>query len=89
MQGAAAPRELSDAIDCKNYAIYSPGGNPGIFQNNTTANPRSWCPGAIVPTRFFDMNPLPATAQVELVIGNPSPWTADSQYVTSVNILER
>ncbi|MGJ7904432.1 discoidin domain-containing protein [Lysobacter sp. 1R34A] len=80
---------FSTRTDCASYEQFSPRGNPGIFRNNTTTNPRSWCPGALVPMRYFDLGNIAGkTLQVGLGVGNPSPWTADSQYVTSVSVLE-
>jgi len=80
---------FSTAIDCAEYEQYSPRGNPGIFRNNTTSNPRSWCPGALVPTRFFDLGDI-AGQQVSFTIGigRKSPYVGDSQYRTSVALLE-
>lgn len=40
-------------IDCAPYQRYSPDGNPALFRNNTTLNPRNWCPGALVPVHTF------------------------------------
>jgi hypothetical protein len=40
-------------IDCAAYQRYSPDGNPALFRNNTTLNPRNWCPGALVPVHTF------------------------------------
>ena len=80
---------FSDKIDCSSYAQYSPDGNPGIFQNNNSSNPRSWCPGAIVPTRFFNLATLPASIYYNVTIGNASPWVGDSNYRTSVNVIEK
>ncbi|MGO1068781.1 peptide-N-glycosidase F-related protein [Lysobacter sp. CA199] len=80
---------FSTKIDCASYEQFSPRGNPGIFRNNNTSNPRSWCPGALVPMRYFDLGDIAGkTIQVTLGVGNPSPWTSDSQYVTSVSVLE-
>jgi hypothetical protein len=45
--------KFSTEIDCAPYAQYSPDGNPGIFRNNLTSNPRNWCPGALVPSHTF------------------------------------
>lgn len=87
--GAQTLASFSTAIDCATYEQYSPRGNPGLFRNNTTSNPRSWCPGAVVPTRFFDLGTLPANLQYTLKVGNPSPWTADSLYRTSINVLKK
>ncbi|MBO0840258.1 MAG: hypothetical protein J2O49_05525 [Sciscionella sp.] len=81
---------FSDAVDCAQYAVYSPDGNPGIFVGNTTYNPRSWCPGAAIPTRFFDLGDIAnKTTTVNLAIDRPTPFTAESQYRTSLAILEQ
>lgn len=80
---------FSTKIDCASYEQYSPRGNPGIFRNNNTTNPRSWCPGALVPMRYFDLGDITGkTLQFALGVGNPSPWTSDSVYRTSVSVLE-
>ncbi|BAV97211.1 discoidin domain-containing protein [Lysobacter enzymogenes] len=80
---------FSTKIDCATYEQYSPRGNPGIFRNNNTSNPRSWCPGALVPMRYFDLGDIRGkTLQFTLGVGNRSPWTADSVYNTSVSVLE-
>ncbi|MEH6413501.1 discoidin domain-containing protein [Pseudomonas sp. CGJS7] len=80
---------FSTKIDCASYEQFSPRGNPGIFRNNNSSNPRSWCPGALVPMRYFDLGNIAGkTIQVTLGVGNPSPWTVDSQYVTSISVLE-
>ncbi|QQP97884.1 discoidin domain-containing protein [Lysobacter enzymogenes] len=80
---------FSTKIDCASYEQYSPRGNPGIFRNNNTSNPRSWCPGALVPMRYFDLGDISGkTLQFTLGVGNRSPWTADSVYNTSISVLE-
>jgi hypothetical protein len=48
--------KFSTEIDCAPYAPFSPDGNPGIFRNNLTSNPRNWCPGALVPSHSFPAN---------------------------------
>jgi hypothetical protein len=42
---------FSTKVDYASYAQYSPDGNPRIFRNNNTTNPRNWCPGELVPPR--------------------------------------
>ena len=80
---------FNTGVDCASYEVYSPRGNPGIFRNNTTTNPRSWCPGALVQMRYFDLGQVNGTPQnISLQIGNASPWSAQSLYRTSVSILE-
>ena len=51
--GGTTVGTFSTEIDCAPYAKYSPDGNPGIFRNNLTSNPRNWCPGALVPSHTF------------------------------------
>ena len=48
--------KFSTEIDCAPYAQFSPDGNPGIFRNNLTSNPRNWCPGALVPSHSASAN---------------------------------
>jgi len=45
--------KFNTEINCARYEKYSPDGNPGIFRNNKTSNPRNWCPGALVPSHSF------------------------------------
>lgn len=81
---------FSTAVNCAEYEQYSPRGNPGIFRNNTTTNPRSWCPGALVAMRFFDLGDIrDKSVSVKVDIGRPAPFTADSSYRTSLAILEQ
>jgi hypothetical protein len=49
---------FSTMVDCKRYRQYSPDGNPIIFLNNKTNNPRNWCPGALLAARAFKVNLL-------------------------------
>jgi len=80
---------FNDGVDCAQYAVYSPRGNQGIFANNTTTNPRSWCPGALIQTRYYDLGAVNGTSQnISVTVGNPSPWTAQSLYRTSLSIIE-
>jgi hypothetical protein len=74
---------FSTAIDCKPYAKFSPDGNPGIFQNNTTNNPRNWCPGAPVATHTFPVTLNPGMNTVSLDI-SPSAVPMGSYYATSI-----
>ena len=69
-------------VNCASYAQYSPDGNPGIFQNNTTNNPRNWCPGELVPPRSFPATLNTGTNSVSLGI-TPSTVPSGSYYPTS------
>ncbi|WP_436495479.1 discoidin domain-containing protein [Actinokineospora sp. HUAS TT18] len=81
---------FSTQVDCAAYEQYSPDGNPGIFRNNLTTNPRSWCPGRLVETRFFDLGDITAQdVAVTIGIGRPVPFVGDSNYRTSVALIER
>jgi hypothetical protein len=74
---------FSTMVDCKRYRQYSPDGNPFIFLNNKTNNPRNWCPGALVAARAFKVNLLSEKPSVRawmtrgylrgLTTGPPSP----------------
>jgi hypothetical protein len=75
---------FSTEIDCASYAMYSPDGNPGIFQGNTTDNPRNWCPGALVPSHTFPVTLTAGSNTVSLGI-NPSAVPSGSYYATSIN----
>lgn len=80
---------FNTGIDCASYLQYSPRGNPGIFQNNLTTNPRSWCPGALVPLRYFPVTQVggaPATIQLDL--SRTGPYTSDSMYRTSLSLIK-
>ena len=81
---------LNTAVNCADLAQYSPDGNPGIFQNNTTRNPRNWCPGGIIATHYFPLSNLAAgqNVSVTLGIGRKSPYTSDSYYRTSLSLIE-
>lgn len=80
---------FNTGVDCAALAVYSPRGNPGIFQNNLTTNPRSWCPGGVIQTRYYDLGAVNGITQdISVKVGNPSPWTAQSVYRTSLSILE-
>lgn len=56
--------QLLDTIDtqkdCAPYKMYSPRGNPGIFQGNNTFNPRNWCPDEVLPHNYVYIGNLPA-----------------------------
>jgi hypothetical protein len=75
---------FSTAIDCSSYAKYSPDGNPGIFQGNTTNNPRNWCPGALVPSHTFAVTLDGGATPVSLGI-SPAAVPSGSYYPTSIN----
>ncbi len=80
---------FSTAVDCANLEQYSPDGNPGIFRNNTTGNPRSWCPGGLIPSRYFPTGDITGKdVSVTIGIGRPVPYVGDSGYRTSVSLLE-
>lgn len=74
---------FSTKIDCAPFAKLSPDGNPGIFQGNTSYNPRNWCPGALVPSHTFPVTLLPGTTPVVLDV-RPPQVPAGSVYVTSI-----
>jgi hypothetical protein len=71
------------AIDCAPYAKLSPDGNPGIFKNNTTNNPRNWCPGALVPAHSFPVTLQPGANPVTLEL-KPGAVPSGSYYPTSI-----
>jgi hypothetical protein len=76
-------------VDCANLEQYSPDGNPGIFRNNTTSNPRSWCPGGLIPSRYFPTGDIAGkSVAVTVGVGRPAPYVGDSGYRTSVSLLE-
>jgi len=80
---------FSTAVDCANLEQYSPDGNPGIFRNNTTSNPRSWCPGGVIPSRYFPTGDIAGKdVSVTIGIGRQVPYVGDSGYRTSVSLLE-
>jgi peptide-N-glycosidase F-like protein len=74
---------FSTQIDCAPYAQFSPRGNPGIFRNNTTNNPRNWCPGALVPSHSFAASLTPGSNAVTLAI-TPGQVPSGSYYATSL-----
>lgn len=69
-------------VDCASYEQYSPDGNPGIFRNNNTSNPRNWCPGELVPPRSFAATLDAGSNSVSLGIA-PSTVPSGSYYPTS------
>jgi hypothetical protein len=75
---------FSTKIDCASYAQYSPDGNPGIFQDNGTSNPRNWCPGELIPPRSFAATLNPGSNMVSLAI-SPSTVPSGSYYPTSLS----
>lgn len=81
--GGAKVGAFSTAINCAPYASASPDGNPGIFQDNTSVNPRNWCPGALVPPHTFPVTLAPGMSTVSLGI-TPSAVPSGSYYATSI-----
>ncbi|MDB4954671.1 MAG: type domain protein [Myxococcales bacterium] len=75
---------FSTMIDCAPFAQFSPDGNPGIFGNNTTNNPRNWCPGALVPSHTFAATLPPGDSTVTLEIA-PGTVPNGSYYWTSIS----
>jgi hypothetical protein len=75
---------FSTRIDCASYEKYSPDGNPGIFRNNNSSNPRNWCPGALVPSRSFPVTLAPGSNTISLAI-SPSDLPSGSYYATSLS----
>jgi hypothetical protein len=74
---------FSTKIDCAPFAVLSPDGNPGIFQGNTTYNPRNWCPGALVPSHTFAATLPPGSSPVSLTV-TPSAVPMGSNFATSI-----
>jgi hypothetical protein len=75
---------FSTEIDCSSYRVYSPDGNPFLFDGNTTDNPRNWCPGALVPSHTFPVSLKSGTNTVGLSI-DPLAVPSGSYYATSIN----
>jgi hypothetical protein len=75
---------FSTRVDCASYEKYSPDGNPGIFRNNGSSNPRNWCPGALVASHTFPVTLTPGENTVTLGI-SPSDVPSGSYYATSFN----
>jgi hypothetical protein len=75
---------FSTKIDCAPYAAASPDGNPGIFQGNTSYNPRNWCPGALVPSHTFPVT-LAGWTKTPVTLGvSPPQVPMGSEYATSI-----
>jgi peptide-N-glycosidase F-like protein len=70
-------------VDCEPYAPYSPDGNPALFLNNTTTNPRNWCPGALAPAHNFAATLHRGSNSVNLNM-MPSTVPSGSYYPTSI-----
>ena len=81
--GEVPVASFSTEIDCASYASASPDGNPGIFQQNTSDNPRNWCPGALVPSHVIPVTLAPGTNNVLLGI-MPDQVPSGSYYQTSI-----
>jgi hypothetical protein len=81
--GAQKVGLFSTKIDCAPFAVLSPDGNPGIFQGNTTYNPRNWCPGALVPSHTFAAT-LPAGSTPVTLTVTPSAVPMGSNFATSI-----
>ena len=80
---------FSTAVDCAAFEQHSPDGNPGIFRNNTTTNPRSWCPGDLVRLWTASVDGIGAgPLTVKLNHNRPTPFSAWSSYRTSVAFVE-
>ena len=75
---------FSTMIDCAPFRDASPDGNPGIFFNNTTNNPRNWCPGAFVAAHSFPVTLPSGTSSVRLDIA-PADVPEGSYYATSIH----
>jgi hypothetical protein len=75
---------FSTMINCAPFASFSPDGNPGIFQNNTSSNPRNWCPGALVPSHTYPVTLMTGANRVSLGI-SPTDVPSGSYYSTSIN----
>jgi len=74
---------FSTAIECAEYAQYSPLGNPGIFKGTQLTNPRNWCPGALVPSHTFEATLVAGDNTVSLGV-TPSAVPDGSYYSTSI-----
>jgi hypothetical protein len=81
--GGVQVGSFSTKIDCASYEQWSPDGNPGIFHNNASSNPRNWCPGALVPSHTFPVT-LHAGAQTVSLAINPPQVPSGSYYATSI-----
>lgn len=75
---------FSTQVDCAALERYSPDGNPGIFRNNGTTNPRNWCPGALVASHTYPVTLNAGSNTVTLSI-SPSKVPSGSYYPTTIN----
>ena len=73
---------FNTAVNCVSYGQYSPDGNPNIFRNNGTSNPRNWCPGELVPIRSFPATLNAGSNSISLGM-TPSTVPTGSYYPTS------
>ncbi|GAA4425172.1 discoidin domain-containing protein [Actinokineospora soli] len=80
---------FSTGVDCAAFEQHSPDGNVGIFRNNLTTNPRSWCPGDLVRMWTAPVDSL-GTGPVTVKLTHPrtSPFSDSSFYRTSVALAE-
>jgi len=85
VDGNASPSFNTEA-SCSSYKKYSPDGNPGIFEGNSSYNPRNWCPGALVPSHAMTVSIVGGTNSVSLDMSDES-VPAGSYYDTSVTLL--
>jgi hypothetical protein len=81
--GGTSLGTFSTEIDCAPYASASPDGNPGIFEDNTTQNPRNWCPGALVVSHTFPATLAPGSNDVVLGV-TPGAVPSGSYFQTSI-----
>jgi hypothetical protein len=84
VDGVATP-SFSTAVNCASYRKYSPDGNPGIFLDNNSSNPRNWCPGALVASHAIPVT-IGASNSVSLDMSNEA-VPSGSYYDTSVTLL--
>jgi hypothetical protein len=75
---------FSTQTNCASYEKYSPDGNPGIFRNNTSNNPRNWCPGALLPAHTFPVTLRSGSNAVSLAMSNAQ-LPSGSYYATSIS----
>lgn len=75
---------FSTKVDCAALQRFSPEGNPGIFRNNNTSNPRNWCPGSLVTVRSFPATLVAGKNTVTLGI-TPGRVPSGSYYATSIS----
>jgi hypothetical protein len=81
--GGAQVGSFTTRIDCSPFARFSPDGNPGIFEDNLSANPRNWCPGSLVPSHTFAVTLPAGTTPVALGMA-PSQVPSGSHFATSI-----